>query len=143
MARRDPGPQSPSMAPAAVHQILLNLLLNARDAMPAGGRVTIVVEPAAPDVRVSVRDAGPGMNAEQRRRAFESFYTTKRRGSGLGLAVVRSMLELYGGGVSFETAEGQGTTFTLRMPATRPDRAPRGSGADDPAQAGPQEEQQR
>jgi len=111
-----------ALAPAALHQVLLNLMLNARDAMAAGGRLTIAVvaEPAV--VKLRVGDTGTGMTHEQKRRAFESFYTTKPGGSGLGLAVVRSMLDLYGGSVAVDTAEGRGTVFTLRLPRARGER---------------------
>jgi signal transduction histidine kinase len=69
---------------------------------------------------LSIGDTGTGMTPEQKRRAFESFYTTKPGGSGLGLAVVRSMLDLYGGGVTFTSEENRGTVFTLRLPRVRP-----------------------
>lgn len=105
------------MAPAALHQVLLNLLLNARDAMPGGGTVTTRVQRAGETLVVEVSDTGCGMSPQQQRKAFESFYTTKEHGSGLGLAVVRSMLELYGGSVSIESRVGAGTTFRLTMPA--------------------------
>ncbi len=108
-----------AVAPAALHQVLLNLMLNARDAMPSGGRLTIGVEADPEVVRVTLGDTGVGMTTEQRRRAFESFYTTKPGGSGLGLAVVRSMLDLYGGDVSFTSEEKHGTVFTLRLPRVR------------------------
>jgi signal transduction histidine kinase len=108
-----------AMAPAALHQVLLNLMLNARDAMATGGRLTITVAAEPAVVRVSVGDTGTGMTPEQKRRAFESFYTTKPGGSGLGLAVVRSMLDLYGGAVAVDTAEGRGTIITLRLPRSR------------------------
>ena len=105
------------MAPAALHQVLLNLLLNARDAMPGGGTVTTRLHRAGETVVVEVGDTGCGMTPEQQRKAFESFYTTKEHGSGLGLAVVRSMLELYGGRVAIDSRVGEGTTFRLTMPA--------------------------
>jgi signal transduction histidine kinase len=108
-----------AMAPAALHQVLLNLMLNARDAMAAGGRLTIAVESEPSVVTISVGDTGPGMTREQKQRAFESFYTTKPGGSGLGLAVVRSMLDLYGGAVAIDTAEGRGAVFTVRLPRAR------------------------
>lgn len=108
-----------ALAPAALHQVLLNLMLNARDAMPQGGRLTIGVDADAAAVRLTIGDTGVGMTPEQKRRAFESFYTTKPGGSGLGLAVVRSMLDLYGAAVSFTSEENRGTVFTLRLPRAR------------------------
>jgi signal transduction histidine kinase len=103
------------MAPAALHQILLNLLLNARDAMPHGGTVSVSASASVDRVIVTVSDTGCGMSPAQQRKAFDSFYTTKEHGSGLGLAVVRSMLELYGGAVELESRPGVGTTFTLSI----------------------------
>ncbi len=105
------------MAPAALHQVLLNLLLNARDAMSRGGLLTITAHPAGRWILLTVSDTGCGMTAEQKRRAFEAFFTTKPNGSGLGLAVVRSMLDLYGAKVAVTSAPGAGTSFTLSIPA--------------------------
>jgi len=122
------------MAPAALHQVLLNLLLNARDAMAEGGRLTISARPGRGRLALEIADTGIGMSAEQRRRAFEAFYTTKPGGSGLGLAVVRSMLDLYGARVSVRSAPGQGTTFALEIPlAAEPAGALPGRPEKDPA----------
>jgi len=104
------------MAPAALHQVLVNLLLNARDAMPRGGRLTVSAHPGRRGLSLSVADTGVGMTAEEKRRAFEAFYTTKPEGSGLGLAIVRSMLDLYGARVTVQSAPGEGATFTLEIP---------------------------
>jgi signal transduction histidine kinase len=105
------------LAPAALHQVLLNLLLNARDAMPQGGRLRVELTRAGREVRLTVADTGVGMTAEQRKRAFEAFFTTKPGGSGLGLAVVRSMLDLYGARVAVESEPGRGTRFDLWLPS--------------------------
>jgi len=114
------------MAPAALHQVLLNLLLNARDAMPAGGELAVAVRASRHWVAVEVADTGEGMTPEEQRRVFEAFYTTKPGGSGLGLAVVRSMLDLYGARANIESAPGGGTTFTVEIPiASGGDPAPR------------------
>lgn len=112
-----PPEQRVRLAPAALHQVLLNLLLNARDAMPQGGRLRVELTRAGRGVRLTVADTGIGMTAEQRRRAFEAFFTTKPGGSGLGLAVVRSMLDLYGGRVTVESEPGRGTRFDLWLPS--------------------------
>ena len=104
------------MAPAALHQVLLNLLLNARDAMPHGGRLTVSARPGRRGLTLVVADTGVGMNAEQLRRAFEAFYTTKSGGSGLGLTVVRSMLDLYGARIEVDSAPGAGASFALEIP---------------------------
>ncbi|MCK4305867.1 MAG: GHKL domain-containing protein [Candidatus Eisenbacteria sp.] len=110
---KDVGHVRLAIAPTALHQILLNLFLNARDAMPEGGRVVITARKAGDQLMIRISDNGCGMNQKQQRHAFERFYTTKSGGSGLGLAVVRSMLDLYGGRVDLESEEGRGTTFTV------------------------------
>ncbi len=110
------------MAPAALHQLLLNLMLNARDAMPEGGRLTVEARTAGPSLILRIADTGCGMSSEQQRRIFESFYTTKERGSGLGLAVVRSMLHLYEGRISVDSAPGKGSAFTLTLRLSRGER---------------------
>jgi signal transduction histidine kinase len=102
-----------AMAPAALHQVLLNLLLNARDAMPDGGQIEIGARRGANWLTLRIADTGMGMSREQLRNAFKPFYTSKSRGSGLGLSVVRSMLDLYGGRVDVASQVGRGTTFTL------------------------------
>jgi signal transduction histidine kinase len=95
-----------------------NLLQNARDASPPGGtiRVHASLTPEE-DVKISVADEGPGIPAEKHERIFEAYYTTKPQGSGLGLAVVRHNVELYGGTVRVESALGKGAKFTLVFPA--------------------------
>ncbi len=108
------------MAPAALHQVLVNLLLNARDAMPEGGALAVHADPGRRDLVLSITDTGCGMTSDQCRRAFDAFYTTKPQGSGLGLAVVRSMMDLYGATVSVESAPGKGASFTLSIPLAFP-----------------------
>lgn len=109
-----------AVAPAALHQVLLNLFLNARDAMLGGGRMKIGARESGGWLIVRISDTGRGMCGEEVRRAFKSFYTTKPGGSGLGLAVVRSMLDLYGGRVDVRSEVGKGTTFTLRIRKAEP-----------------------
>lgn len=102
---------------------LLNLVLNARDAMPAGGVLTIdamaLSEGGQPsEVIINVTDTGEGMDAKTLSRAFEVFFTTKgSRGSGLGLAMVRRFTHEAGGGVTARSQPGLGTTVTLTLPA--------------------------
>ncbi len=115
-----------------VHQVLLNLCLNARDAMPGGGSLTIEVTIASNAevaaeipratareyVRVTVTDTGVGMNEETLRRVFEPFYTTKGpgKGTGLGLALVYSIVESHHGLITVESAPGKGSRFRLFFP---------------------------
>jgi signal transduction histidine kinase len=105
----------------ALDQALLNLALNARDAMPDGGTLTLgAVRGAPPDAWVGVRvtDTGVGMDAATQARLFDPFFTTKgSRGTGLGLSSVRAVTEELGGRVEMTSAPGRGTTFTLWLPA--------------------------
>ena len=103
-----------------IDQVLINLALNARDAMPAGGTLTIETghEPRATlPLFLRVRDTGSGMDEATRARIFDRFFTTKgERGTGLGLAVVREIVEKADGAIQVESELGKGTTFTLRFP---------------------------
>jgi len=102
-----------------IEQVLLNLVTNARDAMPDGGTVMVTLEPdGATDVVLRVGDTGIGMDDVTLQRCFETFYTTKPRGvgTGLGLASVRRIVMQMGGEVTVTSAVGSGTTFTLRFP---------------------------
>ena len=99
-----------------IEQILLNLTLNARDAMPAGGSLTIGTEAHDGGVRLTVADTGEGMPADVAAHAFDPFFTTKGegKGTGLGLSVVYGIVERAGGWIELETAPGAGTRFDDR-----------------------------
>lgn len=99
-----------------VSQALLNIVLNASDAMPGGGQLSIEVRREAPWAIVSVRDTGTGIAPEDRACIFEPFFSTKPKGTGLGLSVTERVIHEHGGSLSFETAVGRGTTFTIRLP---------------------------
>jgi len=103
-----------------IRQVLLNLLLNAVQAMPTGGTLTVAArnEPLAgrEAIRLDVSDTGSGIAPEFRGRIFQPFFTTKASGTGLGLAVVRRIVDAHRGEVAVETSPGRGTTFTLRLP---------------------------
>jgi signal transduction histidine kinase len=114
--------------PVQLEQAFLNLMLNAVQAMPNGGRLSVTtrVVPAqkgitAPgEVVVEFKDTGEGMSDEQRRRAFTSLLsTTKREGTGLGLALVRRIVETHRGRVKISSRPGKGTTMTLVLPIWR------------------------
>ncbi|MGB0084402.1 MAG: HAMP domain-containing sensor histidine kinase [Rhodomicrobiaceae bacterium] len=96
-----------------LHQAFLNLVLNAMDAMPEGGRLRIVEERQQGMAKISIADQGVGMSEEVRRRAFDPFFTTKTKGAGLGLAKVQAIIGDHGGSISCESAPGYGTTFTI------------------------------
>ena len=125
--------------PGQMEQVIVNLAVNARDAMPAGGRLTIrtanvvlgeshlgdFVDPSGfspgPYVEVSASDTGSGMSEEVKRRIFEPFFTTKRpgEGTGLGLATVFGIIKQHHGFIAVDTTPGQGTTFRVYLPTVK------------------------
>lgn len=138
-----------------LHQVLMNLCVNARDAMPQGGTLTLAVSPAQqlttedagrselPEggyVMLTVADTGTGIPADIRDAIFDPFFSTKApgAGTGLGLPTSQAIVRAHGGRLSLESAEGAGTTFTIRLPASRrqtmppaeqrPTEPPRGAG---------------
>jgi PAS domain S-box-containing protein len=130
-----PGPVVVLAAPGQMAQVLLNLCLNARDAMPQGGRLLVETDeveraardpdgrehgPTTPFVCVRVSDTGEGMGPEVRARIFDPFFTTKPpgRGTGLGLAVVAEIVHQHGGWVECDSSPGGGTRFQVFLPAT-------------------------
>jgi two-component system, cell cycle sensor histidine kinase and response regulator CckA len=125
--------------PGQLQQVLMNLVVNARDAMPQGGTLLIETENAVlgpeqarrlayvapgPYVRLSVRDTGCGMSEEVQRRVFEPFFTTKAqgKGTGLGLSTAYGIVKQSGGYIWADSVEGQGSTFRVYLPRARPAR---------------------
>ena len=127
--------------PTQLEQVIVNLAINARDAMPTGGTVTIAVcdleaaDPDRPDpdlnagpfVRISVTDTGTGMDEATRARIFDPFFTTKSlgKGTGLGLSTVFGIVTQSGGQVQVETALGEGSTFHVDLPRVEAESVPR------------------
>jgi two-component system, NtrC family, sensor histidine kinase HydH len=95
---------------------LLNLVLNALQATPVGGTVTLSAEADANQLRLAVRDRGEGMDAAQLARVFELFYTTREGGTGLGLPIARRIVAAHGGTLTLASTAGQGTIATLTLP---------------------------
>ncbi|HAM59752.1 MAG TPA: hypothetical protein DCQ64_31815 [Candidatus Rokubacteria bacterium] len=109
--------------PSLLHQAFLNILVNARQAMPQGGRLTLETRvPPAGELAVEVRisDTGGGIAAEHLPRIFQPFFTTKAQGTGLGLAIAARVVEQHGGRITVESSVGKGTTFTIALPANPP-----------------------
>ena len=102
---------------SGLHDILINLIFNAIDAMPEGGTISIDTEDMKGNVQLTVRDTGVGMDEETRRRVFEPFFTTKMNvGTGLGLSTVYGTVTRWGGNIDVVSAPGKGAAFTLQLP---------------------------
>jgi signal transduction histidine kinase len=101
-----------------LQQAFVNLLLNAIQATPPGGVVTLAMEPAGDTVRIAVEDSGPGIPEALRTRIFEPFFTTKQAGSGIGLALVHSIVDQHHGSITVEQGETGGARFVLDLPVT-------------------------
>ena len=130
-------PQGPTVMAdeTKLEQVLVNLAINARDAMPNGGRLTISARSRqdSGDVEITVSDTGVGIPQDQQQLIFEPFFTTKREsgGTGLGLATVYGIVDSLGGQIDVQSRPNEGTRFTIRLASAEPN----GSGAPEPAQA--------
>ncbi len=105
-----------SADPDLLHRALQNLVLNALDAMPQGGELTIRTGTLGDRVEISVSDTGCGLTQEECGRLFTPYYTTKQHGTGLGLAIVQSVVSDHGGKISVESTKEKGTTFRIELP---------------------------
>jgi len=101
---------------AQLRQALLNLLRNAREAMPSGGAIDVGVRAEGMSVVVTVDDRGSGISEEIRARVFDPFFSTKGEGTGLGLAITRQIVEAHGGTIACTPREGGGTSFRIALP---------------------------
>jgi two-component system NtrC family sensor kinase len=104
-----------------IQQVLLNLILNAMEAMPGGGVIWVEtgIEGEGPrqQCRITVEDSGPGIPEEQRERIFEPFISSKERGTGLGLAISDGIIAAHGGSLDLAPGRGKGASFRIRLPA--------------------------
>src|ERR1700687_6081511 len=105
-----------SADPDLLHRALQNLVLNAIDAMPQGGELTIRTGTLGDRIELSVSDTGSGLTQEECGRLFTPYYTTKQHGTGLGLAIVQSVVSDHGGKISVESTKEKGTTFRIELP---------------------------
>jgi signal transduction histidine kinase len=109
------------------HRVLSNLVLNAIDAMPEGGTLTIRTRAAGERAKIDISDTGVGLTPEERGRLFTPYYTTKQHGTGLGLAVVQSVVSDHRGTISVTGETGRGTTFIIDLPRSMDDARPDGT----------------
>jgi two-component system NtrC family sensor kinase len=118
--RLDPSLPQVSADPDLLHQAFLNIVINARQAMPQGGRLTVESRADGRNgrpVRITISDTGAGIPPDHLDRIFQPFFTTKPNGTGLGLAIAARIVEQHGGRIAVNTAPGEGTTFTIALPA--------------------------
>jgi len=113
----EPSPLSITGDEELLDQVFLNILLNACQAMPHGGTITIAAAREKEDsVKVSIRDEGFGIRPSDRDKIFQLYYTTKPEGSGMGLPMAYRMVQLHDGTIEAESEEGKGTTMIIRLP---------------------------
>jgi len=127
--RLAPGLARVSVNAHQIGQVIMNLVVNARDAMPDGGRIVIETANVGQVVMLSVSDTGSGMDDETRARLFEPYFTTKEpgRGTGLGLATVHDIVTQFGGQISVLSDAGSGSTFKIYLPRVDETVAPAGA----------------
>jgi signal transduction histidine kinase len=104
--------------PELLHRALSNLVLNAMDAMPDGGTLTLSAKPLTNHIEIRVSDTGAGLTPEECERLFTPYYTTKQHGTGLGLAIVQSVISDHNGSITVESHPNQGATFIITLPKT-------------------------
>ena len=102
--------------PRLIKQAVLNLLINALQAMPHGGELILSASQSDGEARIDVVDTGPGISAEAAENIFQAYYSTKRGGTGLGLAISQRIAQEHGGSLTVASELGKGSNFTLRLP---------------------------
>jgi len=108
--------------PELLKQAILNLVLNARDAMPNGGELLAQTRREGDGVRVDITDTGVGIPPNHFGKIFSVYFSTKEEGSGFGLPTTKRIAELHGGTIEFQSEQGRGSRFTLRIPLAPPER---------------------
>ncbi len=99
-----------------LRQAVLNLVFNACEAMPAGGKLSVALQKAGDTAEILVSDTGKGISPEHRARIFQLYFTTRPGGTGIGLAYTFRFVQMHGGWIEFESEPGRGTTFRIRLP---------------------------
>ena len=131
LERRYGAPLVPAIAdPELLRPVLLNLIRNAVQAMDGGGTLTVAAAPRGERTAVAVTDTGCGIPAEVREEIFRPFYTTRTRGTGLGLPVARGLVVAMGGELLVDSEVGRGTTFTVLLPGAAAEAARDGDGGE-------------
>ncbi len=115
----DPSLPSVLIDREAFHGTVLNLLLNAQQAMPGGGQLVVRTRVSPAGVALDLIDTGSGMDAKTQSQIFETFYSTKPGGSGLGLPTARKVVEAHEGRISVQSEVGRGTQFTIELPVPK------------------------
>jgi len=103
--------------PSQIKQVLLNIILNAMDAMPKGGKITIKTQTVKDGtLEIDIADTGSGISKEHLKHIFDPFFTTKDSGSGLGLSIVHQIIQNHGGKIEAESEIGNGSVFRIKLP---------------------------
>jgi signal transduction histidine kinase len=110
------GPVIADVDPKLLKQAILNLMINALQAMPEGGELILSLASAAGDATITVTDTGPGISPDAITRIFHAYFTTKRGGTGLGLAMAKRIVEEHGGRLTVQSEQGKGSQFQIRLP---------------------------
>lgn len=105
--------------PGKIKQALLNIILNAIDAMPKGGKLTITTDSASPWTKISIKDTGEGINKEDLQKIFEPFHSNKEKGTGLGLTITSQIIEKHNGKINVTSVKGEGTEFIIQIPLSK------------------------
>ena len=105
--------------PGQINQVLINLVVNAYQAMLEGGKLVIKAEVKSDKVRLAIKDDGSGISEDHMTKLFEPLFTTKTKGIGLGLAVSKNLVETNGGTIEVESVKGVGSTFTITLPTEK------------------------
>jgi signal transduction histidine kinase len=103
-----------------IKQVLLNIILNAFASMPAGGTVDIISHREYEKIFIRIKDTGIGIPEKIRNKVFDLYFTTKKDGGGVGLAVCQNIIKAHDGRIEFDSVEGEGTVFTIQLPIKDP-----------------------
>ena len=112
-------PLTLNIDPRLIKQAVLNLMINATQAMPDGGEVILSCSANGPQARIDVIDTGPGIDPDAAKQIFQAYYSTKRTGTGLGLPMAKRIIEAHDGELTVESEPGKGSDFVIKLPRSR------------------------